>query len=56
MRLLPLQILPVTTEAEALADGYLAAGIWTPRSKDDAVHIEGGEESARVAAQSAAAH
>ncbi len=39
MRSLPLQILPVTTEAEALADGYLAAGIWMPRSKDDAVHV-----------------
>jgi len=39
LRALPLQILRVTTGAEALANGYLAAGIWTPRSKDDAVHV-----------------
>ncbi|MBI4028010.1 MAG: hypothetical protein HY360_23700 [Verrucomicrobia bacterium] len=39
LRALPLQVLPVPAAAETLADGYLAAGIWTPRSKDDAVHV-----------------
>jgi predicted nucleic acid-binding protein len=39
LRELPLRVLPVTATAEALANSYLAAGIWTPRSKDDAVHV-----------------
>jgi hypothetical protein len=33
---LPTRSLP---KAEALADSRLAAGIWTPRSKDDAIHV-----------------
>jgi len=39
LRQLPLRVLPVTVEANALADSYLGAGIWTLRSKDDAVHV-----------------